>query len=84
MCPFARVLAKEMMFGFWGMGWMMWFWVFLICGFGYWLWWYGPRGYPRRRYEVREDPIELAEARLAKGEITLEEYKKIKEAILNN
>jgi putative membrane protein len=72
------------MFGPWGMGWGMWIWVFLIFGLGYWFFWYGPRGYQRRRYESREAPLEVAKVRLAKGEITLEEFEKIKKAIQNS
>jgi uncharacterized membrane protein len=46
-------------------------------------WDYRPRYYSRRR-SYREDPLELARIRLAKGEITVEEYEKIKETVLNN
>jgi len=74
----------QMMWPMWGMGSMMWFWVFLILGVGYWFWWYGPRDYPRRGYRRQEDSLEIARARLARGEITLEEFEKIKEAILNS
>jgi uncharacterized membrane protein len=59
-------------------------WVILIFGLVYWFFWYGPRDYPRRRYERRLDPLEHAKARLAKGEITLEEFEKVKEAIQNS
>jgi putative membrane protein len=72
------------MFGPWGMGGGMWIWVILILGLAYVFWLYGPRSYPRRRYEPREDPLEHAKARLAKGEITLEEFEKVKEAIQNS
>jgi uncharacterized membrane protein len=62
----------------------MWiFWLFLL-GCGFFFWGYGPRYYPRRAYDNRENPIELARKRLAKGEITIEEFEKIKEAILNS
>ncbi len=69
-----------MMWPMWGMGPMMWFWVLLIFGVGYWFWWYGPRDIPGRRFEYREDPLEFAKARLARGEITLEEFEEIKRA----
>ena len=74
----------QMMGPMWGMGSMMWFWVLLIFGVGYWFWWYGPSNIPRRRYEHRDGPLELARARLAKGEITLEEFEEIKKAIQNS
>jgi uncharacterized membrane protein len=61
----------------------MWiFWLFLI-GCGWLLWDYRPRHYRRRIYE-REDPVEVARMRLARGEITIEEFEKIKETILNS
>jgi uncharacterized membrane protein len=61
----------------------MWiFWLFLI-GCGWLLWDYRPRYYHRRRYH-REDPVEVARMRLARGEITIEEFEKIKETVLNN
>lgn len=70
-----------MMFGFWGMGWMMWIWPFLFIVFGYWLW-FGVR--PRRRHRrYRDDPVEHARLRLANGEITVEEFEKIKKTLEN-
>lgn len=47
-------------------------------------WWYGPSNIPGRRFEYREDPLELARVRLARGEITLEEFEEIKKVILNS
>ena len=72
-----------MMWPMWGMDGMMWFWIFLII-VGYWFWWYGPRDIPRRRYRNRVEPLELARARLAGGDITLDEFDKIKKAIQNS
>ncbi|MCK4978572.1 MAG: SHOCT domain-containing protein, partial [Anaerolineales bacterium] len=65
--------VAQMMWPMWGMGGMMWFWVLLIFGVGYWFL-YGPRNYPRRRHQNRVNPLELARARLARGELTLEEF----------
>jgi uncharacterized membrane protein len=45
---------------------------------------YGPRDIPRRRLQNRVNPLELAKARLAKGEITFEEFEEIKKAIQNS
>ena len=73
----------QMMWPMWGMGSMMWFWVLLFFGVGYWFL-FGPRVIPRRRYEYKENPLELARARLAKGEITIEEFEKTKEAIAHS
>jgi uncharacterized membrane protein len=74
----------QMMGPMWGMGSMTWLWVLLILGVGYWFWWYGPRDYPRRRYDFRDDPLEIARVRLANGEITVEEFDRIKEKILKS
>ena len=76
--------VAQMMWPMWGMGGMMWIWVLLFFGAGYWFWWYRPRGYSSRRYRSRETPLEIARARLAKGEITLEEFDEIKKAIQNS
>ncbi len=73
--------VAQMMWPMWGMGGMMWFWVLLIFGVGYWFWWYGPRDIPRRRLQNRVNPLELARARLARGELTLDEFEEIKKAI---
>ncbi len=74
--------VAQMMWPMWGMGGMMWFWVFLIIA-GYWFWWYGPRYIQRRRYWNRLDPLDQARARLARGELSLEEFEEIKKAIQN-
>ena len=64
------------------MGGMWWFWMLLV-GCGFWFWGYRPRYSPRRTYYRSEGPLDLARRRLASGEITIEEFEKIKEAILN-
>jgi uncharacterized membrane protein len=73
-----------MMFGYWPMGWMMWIWVFIIGGLCYWGWgWFKPRRY--RRYDsYPSDPLEIARERLAKGEITVQEYEEIKKTLKGN
>ena len=76
--------VAQMMWPMWGMGGMMWLWVLLIFGAGYWFWWYRPQDIPRRRYMSREAPLEIAKARLAKGEITFEEFDEIKKAVQNS
>ena len=63
------------------MGWGMWFWFLILAGLGY-LFWVSYR--PRRMRYVTEDALEIVQMRLARGEITLEEFKKIEEAILNS
>ncbi|MCJ7730815.1 SHOCT domain-containing protein [Candidatus Bathyarchaeota archaeon] len=69
-----------MMFGYWPMGGMMWIWVLIFGGFCYWGWgWFNPR---RHRYNsYRNDPIEIARERLARGEITPQEYDEIKKTL---
>ncbi|MCW4051340.1 MAG: SHOCT domain-containing protein [Candidatus Bathyarchaeota archaeon] len=70
------------MFGYWGMGGMMWLWAILFFGCGGWLWWgYRPRYYRGRRYMSMENPVEIARRRLARGKITLEEFERIKKAV---
>lgn len=76
-----------MMFGYWPMGGMMWGWVLVLFGCGYLFYMYRPRyhGYTRhRRYSRIDDPLDIAAARLARGEITIEEYERIRNAILGN
>lgn len=79
-----------MMYGYWPMGGMSWIWMILLFGCGSLFFWYRPRHYRRYRslrhygYMRNEDPLDLASARLAKGEITFEEYEKIKKAILDS
>jgi hypothetical protein len=62
------------------MGGMWWFWVLLV-GFGFWLWGFGSRFYPRREYRSRQDPLELARRRLTGGQISVEEFEKIRAAL---
>ena len=71
------------MFGYWPMGGMWWV-LMLLIGCGFWFWGYRPRYSPKRIINPRETPLELARVRLANGEITIEEFEKIKEAILNS
>jgi uncharacterized membrane protein len=67
-----------------GQGWYtmmgagMWIWPLALAGLGY-LVWYSLR--PRGRRYIREDPVEVARMRLARGEITLEEFERIRKAI---
>lgn len=69
-----------MMFGYWPMGWMMWVWVLIIGGMCYWGWsWFRPRRH--RYYSYRSDPLEIARERLARGEITSQEYEEIKKTL---
>ncbi len=51
--------------------------VFLLF-FGYCFWYFGFGGYcrPRRRYRL--DPLDIARARYARGEISKEEFEEIK------
>ena len=70
------------MWGGMGMGWGMWmpFLLFIGCGWFFFTWW--SRSYrvrPYQRYE--EDPLEVARMRLAKGEITPEEFEEIRKII---
>ena len=65
-----------MMFGYWPMSGMMWIWLLVIGGLCYWAFgWSRPRRY--RAYPVRRDSMEIARERLAKGEITPEEFDEI-------
>ena len=60
----------------------MWIWVlvFIGCGWFFFNWW--PRPYRYRLYQrYEEDPLEVARMRLAKGEITPEEFERIKKTI---
>jgi putative membrane protein len=66
------------MWDFWGMGWGMWFWPLLFIGIGY-LFYINYR--PRTYYRERETPLEIAELRLARGEITPEEFEEIKKTL---
>ncbi len=61
---------------FWGMGWWMIFGVLTLVAIGYGVYYamFRPRSYRRRR----EDPFEMARIRLARGEITAEEFEEIK------
>ena len=70
------------MWGGSGMGGDMWIWflLFMGCGMFFLMWWPRPfRFRPYRQFE--EDPLKVARMRLAKGEITPEEYERIKKTI---
>jgi len=70
----------NMMFGYWPMGWMMWIWVVIIGGLAYLGYeWFRPRRY--RSYPVQRDPLEIAKQRLARGELTAEEYEEIRKML---
>jgi len=56
----------------------MWFWLLLLAGLGY-LVWYSYRPW-RRRY-IHEEPVEVARMRLTKGENTVKEFERIREAV---
>ncbi len=66
------------MWNFWGMGWGIWFWILIIVGFSYLFY----TTTIARTYTPRyETPLEIARMRLARGEITLEEFERIKESL---
>jgi uncharacterized membrane protein len=65
------------MWNFWGMGWGMWFWLLILAGVGYIFY---TTTVPRT-YRRREKPMEVAQIRLARGEITREEFETIKETL---
>lgn len=66
------------MWNFWGMGWGMWFWLFILIGVGYLFY----LSYRPRSYRVqRENPLEVARLRLARGEITSEEFEEIRKTL---
>lgn len=79
-----------MMFGYWSLGGMMWFWVIMIFGCGSWFFGFRPRRYWRYRSHrpyrhMRQDnPLNIASARLVRGEISFEEYERIKKALLDS
>ncbi len=63
------------------MGGMMIFGVFILIIIGFLLYyWLRPRGTYTRG---REDPLEVAKARLARGEITIVEFEEIKKRLSN-
>ena len=66
------------MWDFWGMGWGMWFWLLILIGVGYLFYIYAS---PRPYHYRREDPLEIARERLARGEITPEEFERIRETL---
>lgn len=68
------------MWDFWGMGWGMWFWMLLLSGISY-LFYLSLL--PRSPERLRQDPLEIARIRLARGEITLEEYENVKRTLRN-
>jgi uncharacterized membrane protein len=64
---------SDAMMGTWWMGWGMWFWFLALAGLSYLAYmWFRPR-----RRVVGEDPLEFARIRLARGEITAEEYEEL-------
>ena len=69
----------------WGgsmMGWGMWLWIPLVLDCGWFFFTWLSRYYRHVPYDnVREDPLEVAGMRLARGEITTEEYEKIRETL---
>jgi putative membrane protein len=70
------------MWGGSGMGGGMWIWFLLFIGGGWFFfrWWARSSRYPRYgRYE--ENPMEIAQMRLAKGEITHEEFEEIRKTL---
>ena len=60
----------------WGMGGGMWLGFLLLAAFAYWIYssTYRPWAYRGRR----ETPLEIARQRLARGEISVEEFEEIK------
>jgi len=71
-----------MMIGWWGMGWMPWLWIFALFGCGWFFYWWRPLPFRRSRYrKSKENPLEVAKVRLARGEISLEEFEEIKRAV---
>ncbi len=68
----------DQMWNFWGMGWGMWFWILIIVGFGYLFY---TNTFPNIYRNNREDPLNIARMRLARGEITPEEFERIKETL---
>jgi uncharacterized membrane protein len=70
------------MWGGMGMGWgiLIYLLVFLGCSWFFLFWWPRPYRYGSyQRYE--EDPLEVARMRLAKGDITPEEFERIRNTI---
>jgi len=55
----------------------MWFWLLIIVGLVYLF--YNSLG--PRAYRTREDPLEVARSRLARGEITPEEFEEIRKTL---
>ena len=55
-----------------------WIWFLILAGLGFLFWSsYKPGGYRR----IREDPVEIARMRLARGEISSEEFERIKKTL---
>ncbi|MCW4012575.1 MAG: SHOCT domain-containing protein [Candidatus Bathyarchaeota archaeon] len=70
-----------MMFGYWPFGGMMWIWILVFGALCYWGYgWFRPRGC--RTYRVERTPLEIAQGRLARGEITSDEYEKIRKTLV--
>jgi uncharacterized membrane protein len=57
----------------WGFAGMMWPGLFILMGLGFIFWW----GYRPQTTRYRDDPLDIARMRLARGDISLEEYEKI-------
>ena len=65
--------------GFWGMGLMMFFGFICLVFIGFLLYYFLR---PRDSFlQVRDDPLEIAKARLARGEITPAEFEEIKKRL---
>lgn len=72
LCHLFGVLDATMMGTGW-MGWYIWLWFLALAGLSYLVYtWFRPR-----RRIVRNKPLEAARLRLARGEITAEEYEEI-------
>jgi len=72
------------MWGDSGMGGGMWIWfiLFMGCGMMFFMWW--PRIFRYRSHQrYEEDPLEVARMRLARGEITSEEYEEIRKTLVS-
>lgn len=62
----------------------MWIWPLILFGCGYWFW-LGYRPRRDRRYRTyRENPRDIAQRRLASGEISSTEFEEIKRTLHEN